>query len=143
MLKASAARHDSPPRLRTDRLYAALLYRASANAYNRAMTALLEVQTTFATPEDAARVARVLIGERLAACAQVVPSITSMYIWEDELKHETEALLLLKTAESSWAALRDRLAQLHPYDTPEIIALPVSHASFEYSTWVRDSCHHD
>jgi periplasmic divalent cation tolerance protein len=107
------------------------------------MTALLEVQTTFASPEDAARVARVLINERLAACAQVLPSLTSVYIWEDQLKHETEAMLLLKTAESSWAALRDRLAQLHPYDTPEIIAVPISHASFEYASWVRDCCHLD
>lgn len=107
------------------------------------MTALLEVQTTFATPEDAARIARVLINERLAACAQILPEITSVYIWEDELKRETEAMLLLKTAEGSWAALRDRLAQLHPYDTPEIIALPISHASFEYSSWVRDCCSHD
>jgi uncharacterized protein involved in tolerance to divalent cations len=104
------------------------------------MTTLLEVHTTFATPADAARVARVLISEQLAACAQVIPEITSLYMWEEELKQETEALLLLKAEESSWVALRDRLAELHPYDTPEIIALPVSHASFEYATWVRDCC---
>jgi periplasmic divalent cation tolerance protein len=116
------------------------LYDASGRTYNRAMTTLLEVHTTFATPADAVRVARVLISEQLAACAQVIPEITSLYMWEEELKQETEALLLLKAEESSWVALRDRLAELHPYDTPEIIALPVSHASFEYATWVRDSC---
>lgn len=109
---------------------------------NRCMTALLEVQTTFATAQDAAKVARALIAERLAACAQILPSVTSMYVWEDEFKHETEVLLLLKTTVNSWAALRDRLAELHPYDTPEIIALPVSHASYEYATWVRDCCQH-
>lgn len=109
---------------------------------NRCMSALLEVQTTFATAKDAAKVAHALIAERLAACAQIVPSITSLYIWDDELKQEAEVLLLLKTTENSWAALRDRLAELHPYDTPEIIALPVSNASYEYSTWVRDCCRH-
>jgi periplasmic divalent cation tolerance protein len=61
-------------------------------------------------------------------------------MWQDELKQEAETLLLLKIAENGWAALRDRLAELHPYDTPEIIALPVAHASFEYATWVRDCC---
>ena len=109
---------------------------------NRRMSALLEVQTTFATVEDAAKVARALIAEKLAACAQIVPSITSMYMWEEQFKHEEESLLLLKTTENSWVALRDKLAELHPYDTPEIIAVPVSHASYEYATWVRDCCKH-
>ena len=104
------------------------------------MTALLEVQTTFATAKDAANVARALITERLAACAQIVPAVTSLYIWDDSLKQEAEVLLLLKATEESWTALRDRLAELHPYDTPEIIAVPISHASYEYATWVRDCC---
>lgn len=107
---------------------------------NRCMSTLLEVQTTFATAEDAAKVARSLIAERLVACAQIIPAVTSMYFWEEELKREAEVMLLLKTTVDSWVALRDRLTALHPYDTPEIIAMTVSHASFEYATWVRDCC---
>lgn len=102
------------------------------------MTTLLEVHTTFASADDATEVARKLVQERLAACAQIVPGLTSIYVWEDMLRHDSEVLLLLKTTESAWPALRDRLAELHPYDTPEIIALPVSAASFDYLAWVRD-----
>ena len=72
------------------------------------------------------------------ACAQVVPGVTSIYSWEGMLRHDSEALLLLKTTERSWPALRDRLAALHPYTTPEIIALPIAHATYEYLTWMKE-----
>jgi uncharacterized protein involved in tolerance to divalent cations len=103
------------------------------------MSALIQVQTTFASAEDATAVGRTLVSEQLAACAQVLPSITSIYVWEEMLRHDEEALLLLKTSEASWPALRDRLSELHSYDTPEIIALRIEQAGFDYATWVRDS----
>lgn len=109
------------------------------SAYNRDMSALIQVQTTFASAEDATAVGRTLVSEQLAACAQVLPGVTSIYVWEEMLRHEQEALLLLKTSEATWPALRDRLSELHSYDTPEIIALPVAQASFDYATWVRDA----
>jgi periplasmic divalent cation tolerance protein len=103
------------------------------------MPQLILVQTTFASADDAVAAGRTLVAERLAACAQVLPAITSIYTWQDMLRHENEALLLLKTTEENWTGLRDRLAQLHPYDTPEIIALPVVHGSFDYLAWVREN----
>ncbi|MCC7478677.1 divalent-cation tolerance protein CutA [bacterium] len=102
------------------------------------MSTLLEVHSTFASADDATEVARKLVQERLCACAQIVPGVTSIYVWEEMLRHDEEVLLILKTTEGAWPALRDRLAELHPYDTPELIALPVQSASFDYSAWVRE-----
>jgi periplasmic divalent cation tolerance protein len=104
------------------------------------MPALLQVQTTLASEGDAVSLGRALVSERLAACAQVVPGLTSIFVWEEMLRHENEVLLLLKTTTEAWPALRDRLAELHPYDTPEIIALPIEHACYDYATWVREGC---
>lgn len=81
-----------------------------------------------------------LVEEQLAACAQVLPGVESIYMWEGMLRHDNEHLLTLKTTESRWPRLRDRLAELHPYDTPQITALPVAHASYEYGAWVRECC---
>jgi uncharacterized protein involved in tolerance to divalent cations len=101
--------------------------------------ALLQVQTTFATTDDAERVARALVGEKLAACCQIVPRLTSLYSWEGQLREEPEVLLLIKTTENRWPDLRDRVVELHPYDTPELIATRVENVSFEYLAWVKDS----
>ncbi|MDQ3023156.1 MAG: divalent-cation tolerance protein CutA [bacterium] len=100
---------------------------------------LIQVQTTFATEDDALVAARALVSEKLAACCQVVPGLTSVYMWEGVLRHEPEVLLLLKSTEQRWPDLRDRLLELHPYDTPELIATAVSHVGFEYMAWVKDN----
>jgi periplasmic divalent cation tolerance protein len=116
----------------------AALYGAAA-AYNAGVPAMLEARTTFATAEDALSAARTLVSERLAACAQIVPQLTSVYMWEGMLRHEQEVLLVLKTTESAWPALRDRLAELHPYDTPEIIATRIDQGSYDYMAWVAEN----
>jgi periplasmic divalent cation tolerance protein len=103
------------------------------------MAVLLQVQTTFASAEDARRVARELVVRRLAACCQLVPGLLSIYEWDGEVQQAEETLLLVKTTAARWPELRDKLAELHPYDTPEIIATQVEHASFDYMAWVRDS----
>ena len=105
----------------------------------RCMATALQVHTTFASKEDALKVARALVTDQLAACAQVVDGVTSMYVWEEMLRHDEEVLLLLKTTEEAWPALRDRLAKLHPYDTPEIVALPIVHGSFDYLAWLKEN----
>ena len=100
---------------------------------------LIQVQTTFGSAEDAARVAQALLAESLAACCQILPGVVSFYIWEGRLREEPEALLLIKTTTQCWPELRDRIIELHPYDTPEVIATAVSHVGFEYMAWVKDS----
>jgi len=104
------------------------------------MSAILEVKTTLANEQDARSIGKSLVTARLAACAQIIPGVTSIYTWDDKLQEEAEVLLVLKTTESSWPALRDRLASQHPYDTPEIIAVEVKQSSFDYATWVREGC---
>lgn len=102
------------------------------------MPALLEVRTTFPDLEKATEVARQLIADRLAACAQLLPGMTSIYRWEGMLRHDSEVLCLLKTDAARWTDLRDRLTELHPYETPEIIAVPIGQGCFKYVTWVRE-----
>ena len=103
------------------------------------MHSLVQVITTFGSPADAAEIGRTLVQEHLAACAQVLPGLTSIYMWEGMLRHDDEAMLILKTTTEAWPSLRDRLAELHPYETPEIIAIPVEHASYGYLAWVREN----
>lgn len=102
------------------------------------MATILEVHTAFPDADQAIAAARTLVTEKLCACAQIVPGVTSIYIWEGMLRHDSEVLLLLKTTERAWPALRDRLAALHPYTTPEIIAVPIAHATYEYSVWLKE-----
>lgn len=103
------------------------------------MAGLLEVHTTFPDGDKAAEIARTLVQEGLAACAQLVPHVTTIFRWEGMLRHESEVLCLLKTSRERWTDLRDRLIELHPYDTPEVVALPLELSCFKYSTWVRES----
>jgi periplasmic divalent cation tolerance protein len=96
---------------------------------------LLAVVTTVATREDADRIARAMVEQRLAACVQV-SGIESHYRWEGGLQHEPEFRLLLKTTEAAWPALEAALLALHPYDVPALYAVPVEHASAAYADWV-------
>jgi periplasmic divalent cation tolerance protein len=84
----------------------------------------------------AERIARALVGERLAACVQRMTGVRSVYRWEGLLKDEPEVLLVIKTTNSAYRALEMRLNALHPYDVPEIIALPVVAGSGTYLSWV-------
>ena len=86
--------------------------------------AALVVFSTFPDADTAARVARALVDEQLAACVNVVPTIRSIYRWEGEVCDEAEALAVVKTTAERYAALAARLAELHPYQVPEVIALP-------------------
>jgi periplasmic divalent cation tolerance protein len=100
------------------------------------VTDVLLVLTTAPGPEEAARLARTLVEERLAACGNVVPGLRSIYRWEGKVQDEGEALLLLKTTRARFPALRDRLLALHPYAVPEVLALPVEAGAEKYLGWV-------
>lgn len=96
----------------------------------------LVVLVTAPTSEKAAEIARALVEERLAACGNVVPAIRSIYRWEGKVHEDAEALLVLKTTRGRFEALRDRVLALHPYDVPEVIALPVEAGSADYLAWI-------
>lgn len=86
---------------------------------------------------DAERLAEALVGERLAACAQIA-AVRSRYVWKGELQREDEQLITLKTRAALFEPLRTRLRELHPYETPEIIALPVVAADPDYLAWLLE-----
>jgi periplasmic divalent cation tolerance protein len=100
------------------------------------MTEALVVLVTAPTAEKAAELARILVEERLAACGNVVPGLRSIYRWEGEVHDEAEALLLLKTTRSRLERLRERILALHPYQVPEVLALPVEAGAEAYLAWI-------
>jgi periplasmic divalent cation tolerance protein len=102
------------------------------------VTDALVVLVTAPTPERAAEIARALVEERLAACGNVVQGIRSIYRWEGKVHEDAEALLVLKTTRARFDALRDRVLALHPYEVPEVIALPVEAGSARYLAWIAD-----
>jgi periplasmic divalent cation tolerance protein len=81
-----------------------------------------------------------VVGERLAAGASLVPGLTSIYWWEGRVQRAEEVLLLLKTQADRVPALIARAAELHPYDVPEVLALPVDAGFGPYLDWVRAEC---
>ena len=85
------------------------------------------------------RLARTLVEERLAACVNVIPGLTSIYRWEGKISRDAEVLLVVKTRRARLAALTRRVQTLHPYTVPEIIAIPLAGGSASYLSWVGDA----
>lgn len=89
--------------------------------------------------ESAEGIATALVEERLAACVNLLSGLTSIYCWQDSVRREPECLLLIKSTATRFEALRSRLRTLHPYEVPEIIALPVSHGDPAYLQWLTEN----
>jgi len=101
-----------------------------------------DVRLIFVTGPDAGTleaIGRSLVEERLAACVNVLPGVTSVYRWEGEVNVESEAVAIVKTTEERVDAVRERVEDLHPYDVPEIVSVEVSEGSPAYLRWVRGS----
>ena len=99
-----------------------------------------QVLVALSTCPDAAsaeRLARALVSEGLAACVNRVEGVRSSYFWEGRLQDEPEILLMIKTTAPALAALTDRLRALHPYEVPELIAIPAIAGNEAYLQWVR------
>jgi periplasmic divalent cation tolerance protein len=92
--------------------------------------------TTCPDEGTARRIASALVDERLAACVNIVPDLTSVYRWEGAVETTPECLLLVKTRRERLEDLRRRLEELHPYDLPELVALSVEWGSSAYLQWV-------
>jgi periplasmic divalent cation tolerance protein len=93
------------------------------------------------TAPDAAtaeRIARALVEERLIACANLLPGVTSVYRWEGRVQAEAEVLVVMKTREALLPALFERAAALHPYQVPELVAAPVAAGLAAYCRWVDE-----
>lgn len=101
------------------------------------MSDTLVVYCTFPDSNAAAEVARSLVGEHLAACVNLLPEVRSVYRWQDEVCDDPEVLAVIKTAADRFGDLRTRIVELHPYDCPEVIALPVEDGFADYLEWVQ------
>lgn len=97
------------------------------------------VLTTADNPKEAAHLARTLVEEGLAACATMIPAVQSIYRWQGEIQLATETMVLLKTGPEQLAALEARLIELHSYQTPEFLVLPVESGSKPYLEWLQSS----
>jgi periplasmic divalent cation tolerance protein len=99
---------------------------------------LCVVLGTVPDAEVGRRLARTLLDEGLIACANVVPAVVSLYRWEGEVQEEGETLLLLKSRMELVPRLLERIPELHPYELPEVLALPVAGGLPAYCRWVLD-----
>ena len=97
---------------------------------------LLVVLTTVAGIDKAKLLAHQIIDQRLAACCNIVPGISSIYRWQGELCDEQECLLVMKTIKNRYLELDEYVREHHPYDIPELLAMPVSTCFEEYLSWV-------
>jgi len=91
---------------------------------------------TAANREEANQIAEMLVSARLAACVQILPEIESVYRWQGEVKREKEILLLAKSVASRFAEVESKVRALHSYETPEIIAVPITDSSAPYLEWL-------
>jgi uncharacterized protein involved in tolerance to divalent cations len=95
------------------------------------------VLTTTPNIEEAEILAQKIIVAKLAACVQVLPQITSFYFWENEVKKDSEQLLLIKTLPEEFDRLKDFIQKNHSYDVPEIVALRAEKVAESYLKWMR------
>lgn len=99
----------------------------------------LVVLSTAPDREVARALAAVLVERRLAACVNLVPGLESHYWWEGEVQHDAEVLLVCKTRREHLAELSELLVERHPYDCPEVVALPIVGGYAEYLDWIATS----
>jgi|TARA_B110000285_G_scaffold161597_1_gene180481 periplasmic divalent cation tolerance protein len=99
---------------------------------------VLLVLSTFPDADTAGGVIRSLVEEKLVVCGNIIPGVRSIYAWEGKIEDTSEVLVVLKTSGPVFAKLEKRLAKLHPYDIPSIVAFEAGAASRPYAKWVED-----
>ena len=102
------------------------------------MKSYIQISTTTETKEQAQKIAQYLVEEKLAACVQISGPITSIYRWKGKVEKANEWLCLIKTREKLFAKVESTIKKMHPYETPEIIAVPIVKGSKEYLNWLDD-----
>lgn len=104
------------------------------------MSERLVVLSTVAGVEDAERIARAVVEQGLAACVNVVPQVVSIYRFKGAVEREEERLLVIKTTADRFEALRQAVVALHPYEVPELIAIPIQAGHEPYLAWLDEAC---
>jgi periplasmic divalent cation tolerance protein len=100
------------------------------------MTDKIVVLSTCASPEEAGKIARVLVEKRLAACVNILPAVRSIYRWKDAIEDDPETLLLIKSSRALFDELRAEIERLHSYEVPEAIAIPIVDGLERYLEWM-------
>jgi periplasmic divalent cation tolerance protein len=103
------------------------------------MTGRIVALTTVGSAGDAERIAQALVEKGHAACVNVLPGVLSFYRWKGEITRDTEWLLVMKTTAARFEALREALVEMHPYDLPEVIELPIERGHAPYLEWIDAS----
>ena len=101
---------------------------------------ILLALSTFPDAEIARRISNQLVSERFAACANIFPSVESIYRWKEKIESGNETLVFFKVSENRQSTFQDKLRSLHPYDVPEIIFVPLVGGLPEYLQWVSKNC---
>jgi periplasmic divalent cation tolerance protein len=99
---------------------------------------LLVVFSTFPDSDTAQRIAHALVEAQLVACVNLVPGVRSIYRWEGNVESAEEVLGVMKTTGEAFAALEAKIRELHPYEVPEIVAMPVERVEAKYAQWVGE-----
>ena len=101
------------------------------------------VLITTGSEEEALNISRALVEERLIACANIVPKIRSVFRWEGKIEDEVESLILCKSQDSRMEEICKKVKELHSYDVPEVISLPIISGGGDYLGWVREMTKRD
>jgi periplasmic divalent cation tolerance protein len=96
--------------------------------------------STFPDAETAGRIAQILVEEKFAACANVMPAVHSIYRWKGKIETAGEVIVFFKTTKDQQTAFQEKLRSLHPYEVPEIIFVPVNSGLPAYLRWVAEGC---
>jgi periplasmic divalent cation tolerance protein len=106
------------------------------------MKSYIQISTTTETKKEAQKIAQYLVGQKLAACVQISGPVTTTYRWKGKEETAKEWLCLIKTQGNLFDKVEDAIKKLHPYETPEIIAVPIVKGSKEYLKWLDDELSH-
>jgi periplasmic divalent cation tolerance protein len=102
------------------------------------MTDFIVTYVTASSLDEAKKISHSLVESKLAACANIIPSITSIYKWQGKICEDQECLLIIKTKKELFPELQEKVKSLHSYTVPEIIALPIIDGSKSYLDWIRE-----
>ena len=101
------------------------------------MSSCIVIYCTVPTKQDAKSIAKILLTQRLAACINIVDKIQAIFSWHDEICEEKELLMMIKTKSTLFDRVRQAIKLTHPYNIPEIIAIPIEQADSEYLEWIN------
>ena len=89
--------------------------------------------------ESARKISKTLVSEKLAACVNIIPNLTSIYTWNGQIEEDSEYLMLIKTKQTLFDKVKTRITELHPYETCEVISIKIDNGSKPYLDWINNS----